>query len=41
LGSQGVAIASVVAPWATFLNYGPIAADGTVLAELQACTGSG
>jgi hypothetical protein len=72
LGSQGVAIASVVAPWATFLNYGPIAVDGTVevffsfdhrvmdgmagaqavqtlermlhgpvLAELQACTGSG
>jgi hypothetical protein len=30
LGSQRVAIASVVAPWASFLNYGPIAADGTV-----------
>ena len=30
LGSQRVAIASVVAPWASFLNYGPIADDGTV-----------
>jgi hypothetical protein len=30
LGSQRAAIASVVAPWASFLNYGPIAADGTV-----------
>jgi hypothetical protein len=29
LGSQRVAIASVVAPLASFLNYGPIAADGT------------
>jgi hypothetical protein len=30
LGSQRVAVASVVAPWASFLNYGPVAADGTV-----------
>lgn len=28
LGAQGVAISSVVAPWAVFLNYGPIGPDG-------------
>ena len=30
LGSQRVAITSVVAPWTSFLNYGPIGADGMV-----------
>lgn len=29
LGAEGVAISSVVAPWAGFLNYGPIGPDGT------------
>ena len=28
LGAEGVAISSVVAPWAGFLNLGPIGADG-------------
>ena len=30
LGSQRAAITSVVAPWANFLSYGPITAEGTV-----------
>lgn len=33
LGAEGVAIPSVIAPWASFLNFGPIGADG--LAELH------
>ena len=33
LGDQGVAISSAVAPWASFLNLGPIGADG--VAELH------
>lgn len=35
LGAEGVAISSVVAPWASFLNLGPIGAEGSAVLHLS------
>ena len=35
LGAEGVSISSVVAPWASFLNLGPIGADGVAVLHLS------
>jgi pyruvate/2-oxoglutarate dehydrogenase complex dihydrolipoamide acyltransferase (E2) component len=35
LGARGVSISSVIAPWASFLNYGPIGPDGVAEVHLS------
>jgi len=35
LGNQGVAITSAIAPWTSFLNYGPIGPDGVAEVHLS------